>query len=631
MTKRSRPLASLLLSVLLTAAVSAAALAPPANDNFANATTLNGNSGFVSGTNVEATKEAGEPNHAGVAGGASVWYRWQAPSPGTLTVNTSGSNFNTTLAVYTGAAVGSLTSVGSNDDVSGTDHTSRVSVTVNAGTTYQIAVDGSGGETGSVALNWSFTSSCFYSFNPSAGDGFNADAQPRTITVITQTGCPWTAVSNNSFLTIDSGASGNGTGLVSYSAAANPSLFARQGTFTIAGRTYSVIQTGRQMQMSASSVSVSEAARKVTLTVYQTGSPVSAVTVNYATADGTAGRRGDYTQTLGTLAFAAGDKSKTVTVFVTDDVFAEPDESFTFNLSNPFNDPNFISIGSPSSTTVNIQSDDITTGLNPVTDPGFSPDFFVRQHYVDFLNREADPSGLTYWTNQTMSCGSPNVEVCRINVSAAFLVSIEFQNSGFLAYRMYKAAYGDATSPGVAGTVPVIRLEDFLPDTQRIGRDVIVGATGWEAQLEANKQAYALEFVQRPRFQAAFPFTMSVGEYVDKLIANTGSAISPAERDQLIAEMLANNTPPISRRASVLRKVAEDADLQAAEFNRAFVLMAYYGYLRRNPDDPPEPASNFSGWKFWLDKLNQFNGNYIQAEIVKAFLSSAEYRQRFGP
>ena len=80
-----------------------------------------------------------------------------------------------------------------------------------------------------------------------------------------------------------------------------------------------------------------------------------------------------------------------------------------------------------------------------------------------------------------------------------------------------------------------------------------------------------------------------------------------------------------------MRAVAEDQDLQSAEFNRAFVLMQYYGYLRRNPNDPPEPTLDYSGYDFWLQKLIQFNGDYNQAEMVKAFITSVEYRQRFGP
>jgi len=65
-----------------------------------------------------------------------------------------------------------------------------------------------------------------------------------------------------------------------------------------------------------------------------------------------------------------------------------------------------------------------------------------------------------------------------------------------------------------------------------------------------------------------------------------------------------------------------------AEFNRAFVLMQFFGYLRRNPNDAPD--ADYSGYDFWLTKLNQFNGNFQGAEMVKAFITSAEYRQRFG-
>ena len=80
-----------------------------------------------------------------------------------------------------------------------------------------------------------------------------------------------------------------------------------------------------------------------------------------------------------------------------------------------------------------------------------------------------------------------------------------------------------------------------------------------------------------------------------------------------------------------MRQVAENSEFSQREFNRAFVLMQYFGYLRRNPDDPPETNLNFDGYNFWLAKLNQFNGNFIQAEMVKAFITSSEYRNRFGP
>lgn len=74
--------------------------------------------------------------------------------------------------------------------------------------------------------------------------------------------------------------------------------------------------------------------------------------------------------------------------------------------------------------------------------------------------------------------------------------------------------------------------------------------------------------------------------------------------------------------------LAEHPNLVNGEFNRAFVLMQYFGYLRRNPNDSPD--GDYTGYDFWLTKLNQFNGNYANAEMVKAFITSAEYRKRFA-
>jgi hypothetical protein len=131
---------------------------PPPNDNFANAQVLPTiSSGSVSGTNAGATKEPGEPNHAFNAGGKSVWYRWQAPSNGTVTITTSGSNFDSLLGVYTGSSVGSLSLVASNDDDPNGGVTSRVSFTATSGTTYRIAVDGFNGAAGNINLNWSLS------------------------------------------------------------------------------------------------------------------------------------------------------------------------------------------------------------------------------------------------------------------------------------------------------------------------------------------------------------------------------------------------------------------------------------------------------------------------------------------
>ncbi|MDT5262529.1 MAG: hypothetical protein QOC61_1533, partial [Acidobacteriota bacterium] len=180
----------------------------------------------------------------------------------------------------------------------------------------------------------------------------------------------------------------------------------------------------------------------------------------------------------------------------------------------------------------------------------------------------------------------------------------------------------------VAGTVPVIRLNEFLPDTQRIGQGVIVGQGNWEQQLETNKQAFMLEFVGRQRFLNAFPLSLTAAQFVDQLNQNAGGVLSQAERDQLVAQLSGAGSTSPSARAAVLRALADNATLKQRELNRAFVLMQYFGYLRRNPNDAPD--ADYSGWKFWLDKLNQFGGNFVSAEMVKAFITSNEYIDRFG-
>jgi hypothetical protein len=255
--------------------------------------------------------------------------------------------------------------------------------------------------------------------------------------------------------------------------------------------------------------------------------------------------------------------------------------------------------------------------------------FFVRQHYFDFLSREPDAAGLSFWTNQITSCGSDAqcIELKRINVSAAYFLSIEFQETGYLVYRMYKSAYGNL--PGAP--VPV-KFDEFLPDTRQIGNGVQVGIGNWQADLENNKVAFALDFVSRSRFTAAYSTTMTPAQLVDALFMNAGVSPSATERAAAINEFgSATNTADITARAQALRRVAENSALKQQELNKAFVLMQYFGYLRRNPNDPPEAGLDFGGYNFWLGKLNQFNGNFVNAEMVKAFIISSEYQQRFGP
>lgn len=153
----------------------------------------------------------------------------------------------------------------------------------------------------------------------------------------------------------------------------------------------------------------------------------------------------------------------------------------------------------------------------------------------------------------------------------------------------------------------------------------------WEQVLENNKQAYALEFVQTSRFIAKFPTTTTPTQFVDKLNQNSGNVLSSTERTTAINLFVgAGDTSNTRARAQVVRQVAEDEQLYRAEFNRAFVLAQYFGYLRRNPNDAPESSLDYTGYDFWLTKLNQFNGDFVRAGMVKAFLLSGEYRRRVG-
>jgi hypothetical protein len=394
--------------------------------------------------------------------------------------------------------------------------------------------------------------------------------------------------------------------------------------------------TASAVQFGATQLGVGEGEGSVTLTVTRAGNTSGAADVHYATLDqaggsdcsltdsGIAFAPCDYKTATGTLHFAPGQTLATISISIVDDSYAEgSSESFIVAISNATGSG--VVLGSPSTVIVTINDNETVNGPNPIGNSAF----FVRQHYLDFLNREPDPPGFGFWTNQIDLCGADQtcIELKRINVSAAFFLSIEFQETGFLVYRMYKAAYGNL--PGAP--VP-LRLNEFLPDTQQIAKDVIVGQTGWEQQLENNKVAFALDLVSRSRFTSAYPTTLTPTQFVDMLYLNTGVTPSASERTSVIDEFgSATNTADSAARGRALRRVAENSIFTQQETNRAFVLMEYFGYLRRNPNDPPEVGLNFDGYNFWLNKLNQFNGNFVNAEMVKAFIVSGEYRHRFGP
>jgi hypothetical protein len=409
-----------------------------------------------------------------------------------------------------------------------------------------------------------------------------------------------------------------------------------------AGALYGGQTVGGVLELSRPTYTVSERDGSVTVSVKRIGDTTQMVSVGYftndssdpsvpipcSTATGLALERCDYTRAEGTLQFAAGETEKSFVVLVNDDSYTEGPETLRLVLSNPGAGA---ALGTQSSSTLQINDDSPESSGNPID----SASSFVRQQYHDFLNREPDAPGLAFWTDQMTNCGNPNLEVCRINVSAAFFLSIEFKETGYLVERMYKVVYGDAVGVStypVSHTlpVPVVRLQEFLRDTQEIGRGVVIGQGDWQTQLEGNKNDFALAFVRRQRFKDAYPSSLTADQFVTRLDTGAGGVLSDTAKTQL---NLLFGGPNVSsadetKRAQVLRQVAENPTLVQREQNRAFVLMQYFGYLRRNPDAAPD--SDFTGYDFWLSKLSEFGGDFVRAEMVKAFISSDEYRRRFG-
>jgi hypothetical protein len=201
------------------------------------------------------------------------------------------------------------------------------------------------------------------------------------------------------------------------------------------------------------------------------------------------------------------------------------------------------------------------------------------------------------------------IESKRSSVSAAFLLSIEFTETGYYVYRTYKTAFG--RSPTFA---------EFVADVTQMRGNLVVGQGFWVLIMEGNKDIFASRVFNRPEFQARYN-GLTNPQYVDKLFQTQGITPTQSERNALIASLDCPIPSGCRGRPNVLRKIVEHPAFDRKVFNEAFVTMEYFGYLRRDPD--PE------GFAFWLAKLNQFNGNFVEAEMVKAFLNSDEYRARF--
>jgi hypothetical protein len=175
-------------------------------------------------------------------------------------------------------------------------------------------------------------------------------------------------------------------------------------------------------------------------------------------------------------------------------------------------------------------------------------------------------------------------------------------------------------SKETTGQMP--RRNAFLLDIQKAAQGVVVGQAGWEQKLEDNKRRVAEDWVERPEFHARFD-QMADDQFVDALFRNAGVRPPEAERNDLVEGLRERR----ETRATVLRKVADDAEFRRKEQNPAFVLMQYFGYLHRNPDEGADV--DMSGFNFWLKKLDDNGGDFHKAEMVRAFIESAEYRRRF--
>lgn len=254
------------------------------------------------------------------------------------------------------------------------------------------------------------------------------------------------------------------------------------------------------------------------------------------------------------------------------------------------------------------QTDAVFTGsllgdnLNPID----TPEYFVRQQYVDILGREPDEAGFNYWSDKILACDDDLecIRTERKGVAAAFFVEQEFRQSGAFIYNLYQGALG--RRPMYA---------EYSAD-----RKLVVGGQ----TLEEQKQEFAAAFVSRGEFSSRYESFTTAESFVDALLANVQQATGVdlnSRRESLIGRYRMGSTN-IESRTLVLRDVTENSAVRDANYNKAFVLVGYFGYLQRNPDQ--------RGYDFWLSVLEDSSeaGNY--SGMVCSFITSTEYQRRFS-
>jgi hypothetical protein len=342
------------------------------------------------------------------------------------------------------------------------------------------------------------------------------------------------------------------------------------------------------VQFGATNYSVAEDGRSLAITVTRTGDISRDSKVDYRSSDVSAQERSDYTTAAGRLFFAPNEASKTINVLITDDGFSEADETFNLIL---FDASNSTEVGVPGTTTVTIKDNDATSASNPID----TTRAFIIQHYMDFLNREPEPSGLRAWQDILNKCEPGDDRCDRVQVSSGFFRSPEFQDRGSFLYRFYSVSFG---------RIP--HYAEFEKDMSR------TSGFQTEAEKEANKALFADDFITRQDFKDRYDQFTSPTDYVNALL-NTAGVTSP-NKDAYIAALENGQMT----RAQVLRSITESAEVRGKFYNEAFVVMQYFGYLRRDPD---------SLYREWI-RIMDDKGDY--RPMINGFMNSAEYRQRFG-
>jgi CSLREA domain-containing protein len=349
-----------------------------------------------------------------------------------------------------------------------------------------------------------------------------------------------------------------------------------------------------KVQFSQETYNVQEDLTAVVITVTRSGALSGTTTVDYRTDDGTANQKADYEIASGTLTFAPDETSKTFVVLINEDSFVEGTETVNLVLSNAVG----ANLDERDTAVLNILDDAVESPANPNDDA----QNFVYQQYHDLLNREPDPGGLAYWTGQIMQCGNDQscINMRRKDLSAAFYIELEFQETGYFVYRMQKASFG--TQPS---------YDRFMADRGRITAG---------AELEQSKQAFVEAWVQRDGFKDVYPDAMPADEFVNQLYDSASLPGYANERLQAIQGLLTNT----KTRAQVLRDVIETPEFKTREYNPSFVLMQYFAYLRRDPDQ--------GGYQFWLNVVNNQLPNDTSGyhSMVCAFITSGEYQDRFS-